>query len=240
MTTGADLYRVVVEAPHEDAPRLILADWLEENNQAERAEFIRTQIEMEQHRELTPQWIALFRKADKLLSGNFQMWSFPIPQWIQSPVFRRGFVEGGRMTANRFLAEIKACQSVFPLRWVWVENAGPEQAPCHELITCPEMRNLHALSFESWGYPPAHALSEHLELGHGTALRVLELLRGPHVDAQYLTAKHFPNLHTIVCDSSLVPALTFFPGSSTHSVALLQRPGRCVSHACGRCKLSEL
>ncbi len=36
----------IADAPDDDTPRLIYADWLEENGQAERAEFIRVQIEL--------------------------------------------------------------------------------------------------------------------------------------------------------------------------------------------------
>jgi uncharacterized protein (TIGR02996 family) len=38
------LVRAVLDAPDDDAPRLVYADWLEENGQAERAAFIRHQI----------------------------------------------------------------------------------------------------------------------------------------------------------------------------------------------------
>lgn len=43
---GPALLRAILEAPADDAPRLVYADWLEENGQTERAEFIRTQIEL--------------------------------------------------------------------------------------------------------------------------------------------------------------------------------------------------
>jgi len=42
--TSTDLLSAVLADPFDDAPRLILADWLEENDDPERAEFIRTQI----------------------------------------------------------------------------------------------------------------------------------------------------------------------------------------------------
>jgi uncharacterized protein (TIGR02996 family) len=46
MTNDGDaLFRVVCEQPWEDTPRLMLADWLEENDEPLRAEFIRVQIE---------------------------------------------------------------------------------------------------------------------------------------------------------------------------------------------------
>ena len=44
-TDGDILLRAIIANPDDDDPRLQYADWLEENGQAERAEFIRVQIE---------------------------------------------------------------------------------------------------------------------------------------------------------------------------------------------------
>jgi len=43
--TSTDLLSAVLADPFDDAPRLILADWLEENDDPERAEFIRDNIQ---------------------------------------------------------------------------------------------------------------------------------------------------------------------------------------------------
>ena len=40
----ADFIRAVIARPDDDAPRLIMADWLDEQGQGERAEFIRVQV----------------------------------------------------------------------------------------------------------------------------------------------------------------------------------------------------
>jgi uncharacterized protein (TIGR02996 family) len=40
------LLAAIVAAPDDDLPRLVYADWLEENGRPERAEFIRVQIEL--------------------------------------------------------------------------------------------------------------------------------------------------------------------------------------------------
>lgn len=45
-TTEGRLLRQIAERPLDDAPRLVLADWLEERGDCDRAEFIRTQIEL--------------------------------------------------------------------------------------------------------------------------------------------------------------------------------------------------
>ncbi|HVK09838.1 MAG TPA: TIGR02996 domain-containing protein [Gemmataceae bacterium] len=44
MTDYGALLRAVLEAPPDDAPRLVLADWLDEHGRADRAEFIRRQV----------------------------------------------------------------------------------------------------------------------------------------------------------------------------------------------------
>lgn len=47
MTLPPDLLAPILTHPDDDLPRLIAADWLEENGQGEWAEFIRSQIESE-------------------------------------------------------------------------------------------------------------------------------------------------------------------------------------------------
>ena len=52
MTTAADglgLLDAILADPADDAPRLVYADWLDENGQAERAEFIRLQVALAAH-----------------------------------------------------------------------------------------------------------------------------------------------------------------------------------------------
>jgi uncharacterized protein (TIGR02996 family) len=44
MNTGDALLRAIAAQPDEDTPRLMYADWLDENGQPERAEFIRVQV----------------------------------------------------------------------------------------------------------------------------------------------------------------------------------------------------
>jgi uncharacterized protein (TIGR02996 family) len=46
MSDEKALLAAIWEHPHEDTPRLVYADWLQENGQPERAEFIRVQCEM--------------------------------------------------------------------------------------------------------------------------------------------------------------------------------------------------
>lgn len=50
MTDGELLLAAILEHPEEDTPRLVYADWLEENGEGERAEFIRVQVKISKTR----------------------------------------------------------------------------------------------------------------------------------------------------------------------------------------------
>lgn len=43
---GQGLLDAILDTPGDDVPRLVYADWLEDNGQPERAEFIRVQVEL--------------------------------------------------------------------------------------------------------------------------------------------------------------------------------------------------
>jgi len=53
MSDEAALLRAICAHPDEDTPRLVYADWLDEHDQPERAEFIRVQIERDAHPDCT-------------------------------------------------------------------------------------------------------------------------------------------------------------------------------------------
>lgn len=53
MTTADALIRAVLAAPEDDTPRLVFADWLDDHDQPERAEFIRLQVKVVR----LPKWV---------------------------------------------------------------------------------------------------------------------------------------------------------------------------------------
>ncbi|CAN5449383.1 hypothetical protein BH11PLA2_BH11PLA2_28330 [soil metagenome] len=87
----------ILAAPDDDTPRLVYADWLEEQGDAERAEFIRTQIEFA--RSPRPE---LEQRADELLHKHRERWIIPGISGVQT--FHRGFVDSLRMAAADFVA----------------------------------------------------------------------------------------------------------------------------------------
>src|SRR5437016_4702342 len=59
------------DQPDEDAPRLVLADWLEEYGEAERAELVRVQCRLARD-EAVPDWSALHSRECELLRQGRQ------------------------------------------------------------------------------------------------------------------------------------------------------------------------
>jgi uncharacterized protein (TIGR02996 family) len=105
MSASESLQRAIFDAPLDDAPRLVFADWLEEHgNDKERdqAEFIRTQIALantpweEQPGEL------LFRAAT-LEHKNGKTWAKATARVTKRYEFRRGFVEKVTVKGATFL-----------------------------------------------------------------------------------------------------------------------------------------
>ena len=46
MNYRAAFIESICAAPHDDAPRLVFADWLEDQGQADRADFVRCQVRL--------------------------------------------------------------------------------------------------------------------------------------------------------------------------------------------------
>src|SRR5438132_3168406 len=96
MTSDGDaLFRAICEYPWEDTPRLIYADWLQENGQPERAEFIRLQCEA---RMLAPAYPTpgTLSRITQLLNECGGTWRAELPKIVGvswNPLFVRGFVE---------------------------------------------------------------------------------------------------------------------------------------------------
>src|SRR5947208_3614108 len=74
MSTETDLLRAIRDNPDEDTPRLMYADYLDEEGFAARAEFIRVQIERSQLPEDDPRRRALEDREHELLGEHECAW----------------------------------------------------------------------------------------------------------------------------------------------------------------------
>ena len=109
MTTRDAFLAAVAEAPEDDAPRLVFADWLEENGQPERAELIRLQCRLAATDRYDAARRPLARRERELLDRFGKRWQHEDGLWRWSSlspdnyeprsIFRRGFVEFGRFAS---------------------------------------------------------------------------------------------------------------------------------------------
>lgn len=141
----------VLANPDADLPRLVYADFIEENGDALRAEFIRVQCalaggffedEKEKH--------ALLIRAATLRDAHGEEWLEPLKlkgEPLSNPrshgLFRRGFVEIVWMPATTFAASAErlfACSPVSELRVIL--GIGHEMA---DVVNCPSFLRLRGL-----------------------------------------------------------------------------------------------
>lgn len=101
---GAVLFRAVCDNAADDTPRLAYADWLEENGNRERAEFIRLQCDAWRTDPADPTPAAARTRASALLKLHGETWHAELPDvpgvtW--SDLFVRGFVDAAWVEAKK-------------------------------------------------------------------------------------------------------------------------------------------
>src|SRR4051812_45648719 len=113
--------QAIVEAPDDDAPRLIYADWLEDQGGdagAGRAEFIRLQCA----RARLPAWDPTARelawRERALLAEHERAWVGPVRDLARRWSFRRGFVEEVTLSAGVLLRRGAELFRLAPVRHV--------------------------------------------------------------------------------------------------------------------------
>lgn len=187
----------MVEHPDDDAPRLVYADWLDDRGEADRAEFIRLQIEQARLPADSPRGAALARREGELRGSGEAAWrdSLPRLEGVTWEEFRRGFVESVFVaTVETFLAHAEAIFAAAPVRSVQVGMVADADAA--RLAGSPHLARLRELNL---GNNPAVgpvgvralALSPHLAglqalLLHYNAMgdaAVAELAASPHLGA---------------------------------------------------------
>jgi uncharacterized protein (TIGR02996 family) len=114
MTDHDALVAAICNEPDEDTPRLALADWLDENDEPERASFIRAQIELAR----TPSWepfavLCRWRRREWLTGAPFRSTLPPVDgfhtEWHEE-AFHRGL--GWRLNVRSLVAWTQAERAI--------------------------------------------------------------------------------------------------------------------------------
>lgn len=133
-TVEAALLQDVLAEPYEDAPRLILADWLEDNGNAGRAAFIRYMMRQRLERMEVPN------------GQSFRFDTVTGESWADGLNFRRGyrrgFVERIELSLAEFERHAKELFAAHPITEVGLSDRAPN-------IYTDEGRDAGLFAFES-------------------------------------------------------------------------------------------
>jgi uncharacterized protein (TIGR02996 family) len=214
----------VAANPEDDSPRLVYADWLEDNGQPHRAEFIRLQCRLASMDEDDPERLPLVLRESDLLFVYGDQWP-ELPAWARMihNAFRRGFLDRTSMTAADLLKRGHTIFAAAPVTDLEVRAVRDKMA---QVAACPLLDRLTALRLEESSITPQAQLTpEDLRvLGTSPHLGKLRALELPSVT---LTREHARAL----ADWPVLPRLRRLevcpqPGEA---FAALARPGRLAS-----------
>jgi uncharacterized protein (TIGR02996 family) len=140
--------QAIIERPDDDAIRLVYADWLEEHNQPERAEFIRVQIERARLPEDHARQAGLFARELRLLAEHGAEWRAG-PPILKSARFRRGFIEYVEGNAEELAEQMLDAFQHAPLRDMCVAGWSSSEGLV-TLSDLPELARIGSIRVAEW------------------------------------------------------------------------------------------
>src|SRR5262245_47041785 len=165
------------DEPADAGPRLIYADWLEENGQPDRAEFIRLQVALDRLADDDPRRPALRERERLLRDANETRWAADLAPLVSGCEFRRGVIDSISVDPSQFLSAGVAIFNLAPVRKVRFHEVRDRLV---NLVQSPLLRNIRELDLtgnESLGDsgPILLGRSKHLVRLDSLSLSVTEL-----------------------------------------------------------------
>jgi uncharacterized protein (TIGR02996 family) len=122
----AGVLQAIRSEPDSDVPRLVYADWLDDHgdeDDRERAEFIRLQIDLARHKQDSPPRREKAFRARELLDRHRERWLEPLRSFhVHDAHFVRGFVEKVGLLLGDYEQHAEALFAATPLRRLWVTD----------------------------------------------------------------------------------------------------------------------
>jgi len=226
MTDHAALLAAVCDRPDDDTPRLVFADLLDDDGDATRAAFVRTQVELAR----TPDHHPLWAKCRHLDPDVFRGWGMahtlpkPLPDGLtwRTHQFRRGFPWlVGALSAEAVAAGGDALLSVAPVQAVaFDDRARPNLA---ELAAAPVLARLRRLEFTTFPLD-ADDLRPLVRSPHAGGLDELAFEHqgiSPEGLAVLAASDLFPRLRALALHNNALP-----PALLVDALAAADRPGQ--------------
>ncbi len=187
MTDHDALLAAIIAYPDEDTPRLAFADWLQENDDPDRGEFIRIEVELSRTPPITEEderrRQVLFSRREDLLRLYRKKWLEPFIPHARNPAFERGFVSSLEITLENFLEQAPRWFSITPLRGAKftygseLERSETSSMPYLEsLFDSPFLPKLELVDLEECNLSPDH-IDRFAECGNLPRLKELRLAR---------------------------------------------------------------
>ena len=150
MSTEPAFLQAILDEPDDDTPRLVLADWLDDHGDPERAELIRVQCELARWVPDLDERTALRRRERQLLEAHRDEWLGGGPRCWKACRFERG-LPSVTMTAGQFLA-LRFADRAQPLL-AGVEEVRLVQVGLlvAEIAVSPQLATVRALDLDGAG-----------------------------------------------------------------------------------------
>jgi len=134
MSADEGFLDAILASPEDNAPRLVYADWLEENGRPERAALIRVQIELATTPDYLPRWSVLKTRERALLEAYQAEWLRPLEHIRDDAgkddskrwTFKRGFVAHAVLAAPTFVRHAEELARLVPLRSLRLAGTGSQ------------------------------------------------------------------------------------------------------------------
>jgi uncharacterized protein (TIGR02996 family) len=184
MSTEAALLRAIRDMPDEDTPRLMYADYLDEEGFSARAEFIRVQIELSQLAEGDPRRIAIEDREHELLAAHEGSWLgvSPDEDGLTEWEFERGFVSEIAATPDFMLGPgTDVCAAHGVRRWRVQSSQETMREDLREAGQRAWFGRLETVDLAGW-FTTIGELNSFLWHSNFCRLRELDLTKRPGLD----------------------------------------------------------
>jgi uncharacterized protein (TIGR02996 family) len=167
------LLAAIIADPADDLPRLAMADWLDENGQPDRAQFIRLQLELARLPDDDPNSKALSHRTARLLHRHGLEWTEPfVACGLARLEHRRGFVEKALIENEGLFVDNHAR----------VAGLAPLRDICFDWDCDPREQEDEPVGLLRLLESPALARITKLDMGDADGMPLLEsLLSCPHL-----------------------------------------------------------
>jgi uncharacterized protein (TIGR02996 family) len=136
----------ICEAPEDHTARMIYADWLDDNGNPDRAEFIRVQCSLAKMDEFDPQREELLLREHRLYHAHATKWRKPVAKVTTNIEFLGGFVGRMKLPLGKFLDNAETIFATVPLT-----ELRPTQVKSRwdDLLASPHLARLRSLDLHA-------------------------------------------------------------------------------------------